>query len=367
MSIVPYNDALHRQSLMALCSLIWNGGDYIPRFIDYWKDTPRCHPFVLESEDDQHTVICFGCITMHTPGYAWLNGLRTHPKYGKHYYGQKMMTYMLQYAREVLHAQWYAYDTHCQRLPVLKISQRLGIGVGPLRLGTFPGNVFGDAFYQNHPGVTSILQYICGHLPDPARALALAARWRLVRADPATSGPGEDGLTTTMAALTGRVLPPINASFGLTGPEAGALMPVEWRVVPAGCPEVAQLVAAGRVWLLEEPEGLLGVAVLAPSTEGTGWVCALHTRRAEAVDSFVALAAALLGPAPCPLPPTLPPEPHFAYLQPTYPTMQACPGEPPASGPVPGPAGVPPCTYPTWALDATDVYFVLMQGPPGAS
>lgn len=66
-----------KASAMALCSLIWDGGDYIPYVWDEWMQSTTARMWTAELSGE---VAGFIRLDSKIPGQYWLHGLRVHPK-----------------------------------------------------------------------------------------------------------------------------------------------------------------------------------------------------------------------------------------------------------------------------------------------
>jgi len=63
-----------RSRILAISSQIWGGDDYVPQIIDEWL---RMRSSEVAVADLNGSVIAFARTVNLTPGYVWLEGIRT--------------------------------------------------------------------------------------------------------------------------------------------------------------------------------------------------------------------------------------------------------------------------------------------------
>ncbi|MCE5193799.1 MAG: GNAT family N-acetyltransferase [Candidatus Cryosericum sp.] len=84
-----------REQILAISSRIWEGDDFVPRVIDEWL-------LMRDSEvavaDLNGSVIAFARTHTLTPGYVWLEGIRTDPAEQGHGAGKALTAYFIEKA-----------------------------------------------------------------------------------------------------------------------------------------------------------------------------------------------------------------------------------------------------------------------------
>jgi len=111
-----------REQILAISSRIWEGDDFVPRVIDEWL-------LMRDSEvavaDLNGSVIAFARTHTLTPGYVWLDGIRTDPAEQGHGAGKALTEYFIEKAgREG--AQRIGLSTYVENYASIHIVERYG-------------------------------------------------------------------------------------------------------------------------------------------------------------------------------------------------------------------------------------------------
>jgi GNAT superfamily N-acetyltransferase len=84
-----------RSRILAISSQIWEGNDYVPQVIDEWL---RMRDSEVAVADLNGSVIAFGRTVNLTPGYVWLEGIRTDTALQGHGAGKALTEYFIEKA-----------------------------------------------------------------------------------------------------------------------------------------------------------------------------------------------------------------------------------------------------------------------------
>jgi GNAT superfamily N-acetyltransferase len=84
-----------RERIVAISSQIWEGDDYVPQVIDEWL---RMRDSEVAVADLNGSVIAFGRTVNLTPGYVWLEGIRTDTAAQGHGAGRALTEYFIEKA-----------------------------------------------------------------------------------------------------------------------------------------------------------------------------------------------------------------------------------------------------------------------------
>ena len=109
-----------RERIVAISSQIWEGDDYVPRVIDEWL---RMRDSEVAVADLNGSVIAFARTVNLTPGYVWLEGIRTDMAAQGHGAGRALTEYLIEKAtREG--AQRIGLSTYVDNLASIHIIER---------------------------------------------------------------------------------------------------------------------------------------------------------------------------------------------------------------------------------------------------
>ncbi|MCX6086359.1 MAG: GNAT family N-acetyltransferase, partial [Caldiserica bacterium] len=84
-----------RERIVAISSQIWEGDDYVPHVIDEWL---RMRDSEVAVADLNGSVIAFARAVNLTPGYMWLEGIRTDTAAQGHGAGKALTEYFIEKA-----------------------------------------------------------------------------------------------------------------------------------------------------------------------------------------------------------------------------------------------------------------------------
>src|SRR5450759_1245986 len=109
-----------RSRILAISSQIWEGNDYVPQVIDEWL---RMRDSEVAVADLNGSVIAFGRTVNLTPGYVWLEGIRTDTALQGHGAGKALTEYFIEKAtREG--AQRIGLSTYIDNLASIHVVER---------------------------------------------------------------------------------------------------------------------------------------------------------------------------------------------------------------------------------------------------
>jgi len=86
-----------KEGILEISSHIWEGRDYLPKWIDIYDNDPYSTPVVVE---DEERIISVANMRFISPEIVWLEAIRTHPDSRGKGIATALTRYMLELARE---------------------------------------------------------------------------------------------------------------------------------------------------------------------------------------------------------------------------------------------------------------------------